>query len=210
VGAGQVRRPNVPAAPAQGAGISILDTGAVTPGDNGLIFTSRGRRTAIGIGAAVVIAAGIVLVIIKATSTKIGPEVPFGIGGLLIIGGFAIGGVVLRPRGPRQRREVRMSQETISRAADLRTRAEFTETYARSSQLGISGSGLSLSATGGTQLARIPLNEVDVVREFYALVQKRGSRRLPGRHRHRRTGQDAGRHRGDNIPEPHQGALPHP
>jgi Flp pilus assembly protein TadD/energy-coupling factor transporter ATP-binding protein EcfA2 len=151
--------------------ISILATGTVTPGDNGLVFTSRSRRVAIVIGAAVAAAAGIALVAIKATSTKIGPEVPFGIGALLIIGGAAIAAVVFRPRWPRRRRDVGMSQETISRAADLRTRAEFTETYTRSTQLGISGSGLSLSATGGTQLARIPLNEVDVVREFYALVR---------------------------------------
>ena len=150
--------------------ISILATGTVTPGDNGLVFTSRSRRVAIVILAAVAAAAGIALVAIKATSTKIGPEVPFGIGGLLIIGGAAVAAVVFRPRWPR-RRDVGMSQETISRAADLRTRAEFTETYTRSTQLGISGSGLSLSATGGTQLARIPLNEVDVVREFYALVR---------------------------------------
>jgi Flp pilus assembly protein TadD len=151
--------------------ISILTTGAVTPGDNGLILTSRGRRVAMAIGAVAVTAAGIALVTIRATSTKIGPEVPFGIGGLLIIGGAAVAAVVFRPQWPRRRRDVGMSQETISRAADLRTRAEFTETYTRSSQLGVSGGGLSLSATGGTQLARIPLNEVDVVREFYALVR---------------------------------------
>jgi len=151
--------------------INILATGAVTPGDDGLIFTSRSRRIAIAVGAAAVAAAGIALVTIKATSTKIGPEVPFGIGGLLIIGGTAIVAVMLRPRAPRRRRDVGMTGETISRAADLRTRVEFTETYTRSSQLGISGSGLSLSTTGGTQLARIPLNEVDVVRELYALVR---------------------------------------
>jgi hypothetical protein len=80
--------------------ISILATGAVTPGDDGLIFTSRSRRIAIAVGAAVVAAAGIALVTIKATSTKIGPEVPFGIGGLLIIGGAAIVAVMLRPRPP--------------------------------------------------------------------------------------------------------------
>jgi tetratricopeptide (TPR) repeat protein len=151
--------------------ISILATGAVTPGDNGLIFTSRGRRMAIAIGSSAAAAAGVALVTIKATGTKIGPEVPFAIGALLIAGGGALLAVVLRPRRPHRRREVGMSQETISRAADLRTRAEFTETYSRSAQLGVSGSGLSLSATGGTQLARIPLNEVDVVRELYNLVR---------------------------------------
>ncbi len=151
--------------------ISILATGAVTPGDNGLILTWRGRRVAIALGSAAVAAAGVALVTIKATGTKIGPEAPFAIGALLIAGGGALLAVVARPRRPRRRREVGISQDTISRAADLRTRAEFTETYSRSAQLGISGSGLSLSATGGTQLARIPLNEVDVVRELYNLVR---------------------------------------
>ena len=151
--------------------ISILATGAVTPGEGGLIFTSRGRRMAIAIGSGAVAAAGVALVTIKATGTTIGPEVPFAIGALLIAGGSALLAVVLRPRRPRRRREVGISQDAIGRAADLRTRAEFTETYSRSAQLGISGSGLSLSATGGTQLARIPLNEVDVVRELYNLVR---------------------------------------
>lgn len=151
--------------------IAILATGAVTPGDNGLIFTSRGRRMALAIGSGAVAAAGIALVTVKATGTKVGPEVPFAIGALLIAGGGALLAVVLRSGRPRRRREVGISQDTISRAADLRTRAEFTETYSRSAQLGISGSGLSLSATGGTQLARIPLNEVDVVRELGDLVE---------------------------------------
>jgi len=151
--------------------ISILATGSVIPGDNGLIFTSRGRRMAIAIGSGAVAAAGVALVTIKATGTTIGPEVPFAIGALLIAGGGALLTVVLRPRRPRRRREVGISQDTISRAADLRTRAEFTEIYSRSAQLGISGGGLSMSATGGTQLARIPLNEIDVVRELYNLVR---------------------------------------
>jgi tetratricopeptide (TPR) repeat protein len=151
--------------------ISILATGAVTPGEGGLIFTSRGRRIAIAVGSGAVAAAGVALVTVKATGTTIGPEVPFAIGALLIAGGSALLAVVLRPRRPRRRREVGISQDAIGRAADLRTRAEFTETYSRSAQLGISGSGLSLSATGGTQLARIPLNEVDVVRELYNLVR---------------------------------------
>jgi len=151
--------------------ISILATGAVTPGDDGLIFTARGRRMAVAIISGAVAAAGLALVTVKATGTAIGPEVPFAIGALLIAGGSALLAVVLRPRRPRRRREVAISQDTISRAADLRTRAEFTETYSRSAQLGISGSGLSLSATGGTQLARIPLNEVDVVRELFNLVR---------------------------------------
>jgi tetratricopeptide (TPR) repeat protein len=150
--------------------IAILATGAVTLGEAGLILTSRGRRLAVAAVAGAVAAAGIALVTLKATGTRIEPEVPYAIGGLLIASGSALLGVVLWPRRPRRRREVGISQDTISRAAELRTRAEFTETYSRSAQLGISGSGLSLSATGGTQLARLPLNEVDVVRELYNLV----------------------------------------
>ncbi len=151
--------------------LSVLATGAVIPGDNGLIFTSRGRRVAFAVAACCLAAAGTALVVIKATSTKVGPEVPFVVGGLLIVIGLVAGVFLFRRQAPHRRRGVGMSPDTISRAADLRTRAEFTETYTRSSQLGVSGHGLSLSATGGTQLARIPLNEVDVVRELYALVR---------------------------------------
>jgi len=151
--------------------IAILAIGAITPGDNGLVFTARSRRMALVIAAGGLAAAGIALVVVTATSTKIGPEVPFVVGGLLIAIGLAAGTPLLGRSLPRRRRDVGMSPDTISRAADLRTRAEFTETYSRSSQLGVSGHGLSLSATGEIQLARLPLNEVDVVRELYALVR---------------------------------------
>jgi tetratricopeptide (TPR) repeat protein len=151
--------------------ISILAIGAVPSGDDGLIFAARSRRTALVIVSGCLAAAGLALVVIKATSTKIGPEVPFVVGGALIAIGLAACGPVLRRSVPRRRREVGMSADTISRAADLRTRVEFTETYTRSAQVGVSGRGLSLSASGETQLARIPLNEVDVVRELYALVR---------------------------------------
>ena len=151
--------------------IRILATGAVTPGDNGLILTSRGRRLALGLAAVVLAAAGIALVTVKATGTNIRPEIPFAAGGLLVVIGGMVFAVAFRPRTPRRRAEAGLQRETLSRAADLRTRAEFTETYTRSSQVGVSGQGLSLSATGGTQLARIPLNEIDVVRELYALMK---------------------------------------
>jgi tetratricopeptide (TPR) repeat protein len=151
--------------------IRVLATGAVTPGDSGLILTSRSRRMALALAAVVLAAAGVALVTVKATGTNIRPEIPFAAGGLLVIIGGVVFAVAFRPRTPRRRPEAGLQRETLSRAADLRTRAEFTETYTRSSQVGVSGQGLSLSATGGTQLARIPLNEIDVVRELYALME---------------------------------------
>ena len=54
---------------------------------------------------------------------------------------------------------------------ELRTRVEFTETQTRDAKLGISGYGLNVAAARGSQFARVPLNEVDVVRELRGLVK---------------------------------------
>jgi hypothetical protein len=48
---------------------------------------------------------------------------------------------------------------------------EFTETYTRDAKLGVSAYGLSASAVKGSQFARTPLNEIDVVRELRGMVK---------------------------------------
>ncbi len=153
--------------------IDVISTGS--PRSRGyssiLVTGSRRRLITINIVASGLIVLGMALVAVKATATNIRPAVPFIVGGaLIIIGGVAVY-ATRKQRSPRRRRDVGITQEIIDRAAELRTRVEFTETYTRNSQLGISGRGLSMSATEGAQLARIPLNEIDVVRELINLIK---------------------------------------
>lgn len=64
-----------------------------------------------------------------------------------------------------------VSPKTMDLAIELRSRVEFTETYSKGSSLGVSGRGFGATSTTGRQLARLPLNEVDIVRELRNMVE---------------------------------------
>ena len=69
-----------------------------------------------------------------------------------------------------RRKRVLISQRTKGRAAKLRVRIEFTETYTRGSQLRTSSHGLGLLTTKGSQRTRIRFSGIEVAREFEGLV----------------------------------------
>ena len=106
----------------------------------------------------------------RLAEVKISTLAPFAVGGILTLAGAA---VFVASRGPRplsSGSDAPIRRQTIERATELRTRVEYTETQTRDAKLGFSGYGLNIAATKGSQFARVPLNEVDVVRELRELV----------------------------------------
>jgi tetratricopeptide (TPR) repeat protein/energy-coupling factor transporter ATP-binding protein EcfA2 len=114
---------------------------------------------------------GLTVLVTRIAEVKISTVIPFMIGCILIVGGVTVLVASRRPQRLRSRVDAPIRRSTIERAAELVTRVEFTDTYTRDAQLGISGYGLSASAKQGSQFARVPLNEIDVVREIRAMVQ---------------------------------------
>jgi tetratricopeptide (TPR) repeat protein len=114
---------------------------------------------------------GLAILGARMAEVKISTLAPFVVGGILTLAGAA---VFVASRGPRPLNsdsDAPIRRPTIERAIELRTRVEYTETQTRDAKLGISGYGLSVATAKGSQFARVPLNEVDVVRELRGLVK---------------------------------------
>jgi energy-coupling factor transporter ATP-binding protein EcfA2/tetratricopeptide (TPR) repeat protein len=153
-------------------GVSSLSSG-VRGGRDPSFRAKRERRLRnVILVSASLIGIGITTIVIDLTGISLRTVGPLAAGSALILAG----GIILLSELPSYetiRRSPRASgirQSTLDFATELRSRVEFTETYTRGTQMGISGHGLSAAATEGTQLSRIPLNEVDVVRELRNLV----------------------------------------
>ena len=153
--------------------IKIIDTSATRRdgGDQFLYIQDRRLRSRWRLSAGGLISLGLVVLLINISGLKASVIAPFAIGGSLIFAGIAILFTTRSPRTLRSSKNASISQQTVELAAKLRTRVEFTESYTRDTQLGISGYGLTASATKGAQFARVPLNEIDVVRELRDIVK---------------------------------------
>jgi len=156
--------------------ISTISVGCGTPnGRDPLFALHRKRRTVtVLLAAASLSTIGVLLVVTKFLSLHLRAIAPVVVGGMLIAAGLSAAFLerssrVRRPSRPM--RGVPMRQDTIDLATELRSRAEFTETYTKGSTIGVSGKNISATATKGTQLARMPLNEIDVVRELRNMVE---------------------------------------
>ena len=117
--------------------------------------------------------AGLGLAILGArlAEVKISTLAPFVMGGILILAGAAVFVASHGPRPLNSDSDAPIRRPTIERAMELRTRVDYTETQTSDAKLGVSGYGLNIVAARGSQFARVPLNEVDVVRELRGLVK---------------------------------------
>jgi Flp pilus assembly protein TadD len=125
----------------------------------------------------IVIAGGLMglgLTVVAATvaGVKISTVIPLLTGSILIIGGIMVLTAIRKPRLPRSRTDAPIRQTTAEQANELLTRLEFADSYSRNEMVGISTYGLTASAAQGSQFARVPLNERDVVRELRGMVQR--------------------------------------
>lgn len=153
--------------------ISIISVGSGSAQEYDRLYYSERRhqlrfRLLIAGGLTVL---GLAILGARMAEVKISTLAPFVVGGIFILAGAA---VFVASRGPRPLNsdsDAPIRRPTIERAMELRTRVEFTETQTRDAKLGISGYGLNVAATRGSQFARVPLNEVDVVRELRGLVK---------------------------------------
>lgn len=158
--------------------INIISVGCGAPIGSDPMFAAhrRQRVNIVFLASATVVTVGALLIISKVStfdSRMLSSPILFG--GILIVVGFSA--ILLEwssgvGRPPLPMRGDVMSPKTIELASELRTRVEFTETYTKGSTIGISGKAVAATATTGTQLARIPLNEIDVVRELRNMVDR--------------------------------------
>ena len=114
---------------------------------------------------------GILGLLIILTGVRVRAFAPYAICCSLILAGVA----VLASRVPRSQRWTRnmpISQRTIELAKELRTRAEFTETYTKGSEVRVQRGGFGASAKKEAEFSRNPLSEFDVVQELRGIVQK--------------------------------------
>ena len=117
------------------------------------------------------ISCGLLGLLIILTGLRVSAFAPYAICCGLIFVGIA----VLASRVPRSRRWIRntpISQRTIERAKELRTRAEFTETYRKGSEVKAERGGFGASAKKEAEFSRNPLSEFDVVQELCGIVQR--------------------------------------
>ena len=114
---------------------------------------------------------GLAILGARMAEVKVSTLAPFVMGGILILAGAAVFVASHGPRPLNSDSDAPIRRPTIERAMELRTRVEYTETQTRDAKLGISGYGLSVATAKGSQFARVPLNEVDVVRELRGLVK---------------------------------------
>jgi hypothetical protein len=156
--------------------ISTISVGCGTLNGRDPLFALHRRRRTVTVllAAASLSTIGVLLVVTKFLSLHVRAIAPVIVGGMLIAVGLSAAFLELSSRVRRPSRPMRgvpMSQETIDLATELRSRVAFTETYTKGSTIGVAGKNVSATATTGTQLARIPLNEIDVVRELRNMVE---------------------------------------
>jgi len=156
--------------------ITAVLAGTGTADSHASVYTvSRRQRTAIAVSVALAfVLTGSLLIIARFVALQLRTVIPVAVGAMLVLGGIlavALNQALLTRRRSRAAAGASMRQATIDLAAELRSRAEFTETYTSGAMVGLSARNFSASATAGTQLARVPLNEIDVVRELRTMVQ---------------------------------------
>lgn len=156
--------------------ISIISAGCGASVGRDPLFALQRRRHIItfALAAAGFITAGVLLILTRFQSLHFRATGPLVVGAMLIAVGLTIAFLERSSRTGRPVRPIRgvpMRRETIDLASELRSRVEFTETYTRGSTIGVSGKNVNATGTTGTQLARIPLNEIDVVREMRNMVE---------------------------------------
>jgi tetratricopeptide (TPR) repeat protein/energy-coupling factor transporter ATP-binding protein EcfA2 len=155
--------------------VKIISVGySVSGGSDPVFAVHRRLRASIVILSAVgLIAVGALLIVTKFLNLDLRALSLILAGAALVIVGVSALFLELssriRPPSFAKRADL-ISARTVGLAAELRSRVEFTETYTKGSAIGMSGTKVSASLTTGTQLARIPLNEIDVVRELRNIV----------------------------------------
>jgi Flp pilus assembly protein TadD len=139
------------------------------------VYAVNRRRTAIAVFVAIVfVLTGSLLILTRFVALHLHTVIPIAVGAMLVLGGIlavVLNQALLAQRRSRAAVGASMKQATIDLAAELRSRAEFTETYTSGATVGLSARSFTANATSGTQLARVPLNEIDVVRELRTMVQ---------------------------------------
>ena len=138
-------------------------------------FPERRRQTNYQIIiAGALIALGLTVVVARVAEVKISTIIPFLVGSILITGGLTMLLTIGRPHRLRPDSDAPIKQATIDKTTELLTRVEFVDTYTRTQagdvKLEIPGYGMSASATQGSQFARLPLSDIDVVRELRDIV----------------------------------------
>jgi hypothetical protein len=145
--------------------------GSREAGDSFSSIQGRRQLLAVCLFAGGLISCGLLGLLIIRTGVKISAFAPYAICGSLILAGVA----VLASRVPQNRRWIRnmpISQRTIERAKELRTRAEFTETYRTGSEFNVTRGAFGASARKEAEFSRNPLSEFDVVQELHGIVQR--------------------------------------
>jgi Flp pilus assembly protein TadD len=153
--------------------ISIISAGSESSEEYGRLFRAERRRRlhSRSLIASGLTGVGLAILVARIAEVDISTLTPFVIGSILVLSGVAVFFATHSPRQLRSSADAPIRTPTIERAAALRMRVEFTETYTRGAQLGVSGYGLSASTSEGSQYARVPLNEIDVVRELRTIVK---------------------------------------
>jgi Flp pilus assembly protein TadD len=140
-------------------------------GDSFSSVQGRRQLLAVCLVGGSLISCGLLGLLVILTGVKVSAFAPYAICGSLILAGVA----VLASRVPRSQRWARnmpISQRTIEHAKELRTRAEFTETYRKGSEVKVARGAFGASAKKEAEYSRIPLSEFDVVQELHGMVQR--------------------------------------
>lgn len=153
--------------------IRILDSGSASPGRRSYaeLGVTRFRQWILAMFVATaLIGLGSALLFYDLTDRDIRDIWPVASSALLMWAGIGISLFALASTPLRSSR-TGIKRSTLDLAAELLSRADFTETIKTTSQIGISTHGFSALGMHGTELARLPLSEIDVVREMRALVE---------------------------------------
>jgi Flp pilus assembly protein TadD/energy-coupling factor transporter ATP-binding protein EcfA2 len=121
--------------------------------------------------AGALIALGVTVLVARVAEIKISTIIPFLVACILITGGITMLVAIGKPHRRRAYSEGLIKQTTIERVRELLTRVEFVDTYTRNASLAFSGYGLNASATQGSQFSRLPLSDLDIVRELRETVK---------------------------------------
>jgi hypothetical protein len=125
---------------------------------------------------------GVTLLILSLSNRKVEPDLQLGLAALLLFVFVTALLTVTLSSLVRERRFVRPYPLSFSSsgvppwtrdyARRLKQQVEFSETYKSNSQLSFAAYGVGASGSRGNERARVPLNEIDAVKEIEALVQE--------------------------------------